>query len=55
MDLAAPAFRGRFTSPRVLACFSSKRRSAFWSTCSVVAFGMGCERPSLAVSSSRKN
>jgi hypothetical protein len=52
---AASVARGFFTWPRALACFSSKSRSAAWSTCSVVAFGMACERPSLALSSSFRN
>jgi hypothetical protein len=33
----ASTFRGRFTSPRALACFSSSRSSAASSTCSIVA------------------
>ena len=47
--------RGLFTCPRDLACFSSNSRSAARSTCSVVASGMACDRPSLADSSSSRN
>ena len=51
----ASTWRGLFTSPRALACFSRRSSSAAFSTCSMLAPGMLCERPSLAASSIFRN